>query len=57
MIAIASIDDHAVVRAGLEAMLVPERDLVYEGGASDEAELSTLLQRSRPLTSPRAQAS
>jgi DNA-binding NarL/FixJ family response regulator len=48
MIRIALLDDHPLVRAGLEAILAPERDLVLVGAAASEEQLWPLLHTTRP---------
>jgi DNA-binding NarL/FixJ family response regulator len=48
MIRVACLDDHAAVRAGLQAILATEPDLQVVGFAADEHELWPLLQRTRP---------
>jgi DNA-binding NarL/FixJ family response regulator len=48
MIRVALLDDHPAVRAGVEAMLAPEPDLLSVGSAADEEELWPLLRRARP---------
>ena len=48
MIRIATLDRHPAVRAGLDAILRAEHDLVHVGGAADRYELSPLLQRTHP---------
>jgi DNA-binding NarL/FixJ family response regulator len=48
MIRVAVLDDHAAVRAGLEAILAPEPDLIPVGSAADEEQLWPLLRRTRP---------
>jgi DNA-binding NarL/FixJ family response regulator len=48
IVRIALLDDHLVVRAGLEAILAPEPDLHAVGFAADEWRVSTVLRRTRP---------
>jgi DNA-binding NarL/FixJ family response regulator len=48
MIRVAVLDDHPAVRAGLQAILAPEPDLVAVGSAADEEEVWPLLRRTRP---------
>jgi len=45
---VAVLDPHAVVRAGVEAVVRTERDLTFAGGAADARELTPLLYRARP---------
>lgn len=48
MIRVAFLDDHATVRAGLEAIAAREPDLQSVGAAADPGELTALIRRSRP---------
>lgn len=48
LVRVAVLDDHAAVRAGLEAILGTEPDMVPVGSASGEEELRWLLQRTDP---------
>jgi DNA-binding NarL/FixJ family response regulator len=48
MIRVATLDRRPAVRAGLEAIISAQSDLVPVGGAADEHELWPLLQRTRP---------
>jgi DNA-binding NarL/FixJ family response regulator len=48
MIRIAVLDDHPAVRAGLDAILESEPDLVSVGSAADEEEVWPLLRRTHP---------
>ncbi|HWJ81963.1 MAG TPA: response regulator transcription factor [Nocardioides sp.] len=48
MIRVALVDDHAVVRSGLERLLGGEPDLEVVGTASDGAEAVDLVRRTRP---------
>jgi DNA-binding NarL/FixJ family response regulator len=48
MIRVATLDRRPAVRAGLEAILTSQPDLVSVGGAADEHELWPLLRRTRP---------
>jgi DNA-binding NarL/FixJ family response regulator len=48
LIRVAVLDDHAAVRAGLEAIVGSASDMVSVGSAHDEAELEWLLQRADP---------
>jgi DNA-binding NarL/FixJ family response regulator len=48
MIRVAVLDDHPAVRAGLEAILAREPDLIAVGSAADAEELWPLLRRTRP---------
>jgi DNA-binding NarL/FixJ family response regulator len=48
MIRVATLDRRPAVRAGLEAILSTQPDLVSVGGAADEHELWPLLRRTRP---------
>lgn len=48
MIRVAVLDDHATVRAGLEAIVGAARDMVWVGSAKDEADLDRLLRRTDP---------
>jgi DNA-binding NarL/FixJ family response regulator len=48
MIRIALLDDHPAVRAGLEAILERQPDLVLVGAAANDWELWPLLYRTRP---------
>jgi DNA-binding NarL/FixJ family response regulator len=48
MIRVAVLDDHPAVRAGLEAILAREPDLIGVGSAADAEELWPLLRRTRP---------
>src|SRR3954454_17595820 len=48
MIRVAFLDDHPAIRAGLDAILAPEPDLVSVGFAADEEEVWPLLRRTRP---------
>ena len=45
---VAIVDDHPALRAGLEAAVGAEHDLVVVGSAADGDELGPLLQRTRP---------
>jgi DNA-binding NarL/FixJ family response regulator len=47
-VSVAALDDHAVVRAGLAAIVGAEPDLVWVGSAADEAGLWPLVHRARP---------
>jgi DNA-binding NarL/FixJ family response regulator len=48
MIRVAVLDDHPAVRAGLDAILEAEPDLVSVGFAADEEEVWPLLRRTQP---------
>jgi DNA-binding NarL/FixJ family response regulator len=48
VIRVAVLDDHPAVRAGLDAILEPEPDLVAVGSAADEEEVWPLLRRAQP---------
>jgi DNA-binding NarL/FixJ family response regulator len=48
MIRIAMLDDQPAVRAGLEAIIVAERDLELVGSAARDAELWPLVRRTQP---------
>jgi DNA-binding NarL/FixJ family response regulator len=48
MIRVAVLDDHPAVRAGLEAILAAEPDLIPVGSAADEEGLWPLLRRTQP---------
>jgi DNA-binding NarL/FixJ family response regulator len=48
MIRVLVVDDHPVLRAGLEAVLRAEPGFVCVGGAADRHELLVLLRRTRP---------
>jgi DNA-binding NarL/FixJ family response regulator len=48
MIRVAVLDDHPAVRAGVEAILAQEPDLIAVGSAGDEEQLWPLLRRTRP---------
>lgn len=48
LIRVAMLDDHAAVRAGLEAIVGSAPGMVSVGSAHDEAELEWLLQRTDP---------
>ena len=48
LIRVAALDDHAAVRAGLEAIVSSAPGMVSVGSAHDEAELEWLLQRTDP---------
>jgi DNA-binding NarL/FixJ family response regulator len=48
MIRVAVLDDHPAVRAGLQAILAPEPDLIAVGSAADEEQVWPLLGRTRP---------
>src|SRR3954470_10704694 len=48
MIRVAFLDDHPAIRAGLDAILAPEPDLVSVGFAADEEEVWPLLRRTQP---------
>jgi chemotaxis response regulator CheB len=48
VIRVAVLDDHAAVRAGLEAILGAAPEMVSVGSAQDEAELDRLLRRTDP---------
>jgi DNA-binding NarL/FixJ family response regulator len=48
MIRVAVLDDHPAVRAGVQAILSPEPDLVSVGSAASEDQLWPLLRRTRP---------
>jgi DNA-binding NarL/FixJ family response regulator len=48
VIRVAVLDDHAAVRAGLEAILGAAPEVVSVGSAQDEAELDRLLRRTDP---------
>jgi DNA-binding NarL/FixJ family response regulator len=48
MIRVAVLDDHPAVRAGLDAILEPEPDLVAVGSAADEEAVWPLLRRAQP---------
>ncbi len=48
MIRVAVLDDHPAVRAGLDAILAAQPDLVPVGSASGEEQLWPLLRRTRP---------
>jgi DNA-binding NarL/FixJ family response regulator len=48
MIRVAIVDRHPTVRAGLEAILGAQLDMVAVGGAADRRELWPLLHRARP---------
>jgi DNA-binding NarL/FixJ family response regulator len=48
VIRVAVLDDHPAVRAGLDAILEPEPDLVAVGSAADEEAVWPLLRRTQP---------
>jgi DNA-binding NarL/FixJ family response regulator len=48
MIRVAVLDDHPAVRAGVQAILSPEPDLISVGSAAGEDQLWPLLRRTRP---------
>ncbi|MDX6691628.1 MAG: hypothetical protein QOG15_3085 [Solirubrobacteraceae bacterium] len=48
MIRVAVLDDHAAVRAGVQAIFAPEPDLIFVGSAAGEEEVWPLLGRTRP---------
>jgi DNA-binding NarL/FixJ family response regulator len=48
MIRVALLDDHPLVRAGLEAILRPEPDVALVGAAANEEELWPLLRTTQP---------
>jgi DNA-binding NarL/FixJ family response regulator len=48
MIRVAVLDDHAIARAGFEAVVRPQPDLAFAGGAAGVRELEPLLYRTRP---------
>ncbi len=48
MIKVAIVDDHAVVRSGLEQLLSSEADLEVVGAAADGAEAQSLVERVQP---------
>lgn len=48
LVRVAILDDHPAVRAGLQAMLEPEPDLVAVGAAADEFGLWRLLELAEP---------
>jgi DNA-binding NarL/FixJ family response regulator len=48
MIRVALLDDHPAVRAGLEAILAQEPDLIAVGSAANEEQVWPLLRRTRP---------
>jgi DNA-binding NarL/FixJ family response regulator len=48
LVRVAVLDDHAAVRAGVEALLAGEPDLVMVGAADGEEALWPLLRRTRP---------
>ncbi|MGH2920154.1 MAG: response regulator [Solirubrobacteraceae bacterium] len=48
MIRVAVLDDHPAVRAGVQAILAPQPDLIAVGSAADEEQVWPLLRRTRP---------
>jgi DNA-binding NarL/FixJ family response regulator len=48
MIRVAVLDDHPAVRAGLQAILATEPDLIPVGSAADEEQVWPLLRHTRP---------
>jgi DNA-binding NarL/FixJ family response regulator len=48
MIRVALLDDHPLVRAGLDAILRPEPDIVLVGAAASEEELWPMLHTTQP---------
>jgi DNA-binding NarL/FixJ family response regulator len=48
MIRVAVLDDHPAVRAGVQAILAPEPDLISVGSAANEEQVWPLLRRTRP---------
>jgi len=48
VIAVAIVDDHPAVRAGLEAALAPEPGIVFVGAAAEGEQLGPMIYRVRP---------